>query len=491
MAVSPDRIAEFRIQKKSIDARKKQVQILLRIQVFLDEKPEALVIDPLKFPDKKDKTAIVIGFGPAGMFACLRLLEKGIRPIVLERGKNVRDRRRDLAAIFKEREVNEDSNYCFGEGGAGTYSDGKLYTRSKKRGDIRKILEIFVKHGAKDSILYDAHPHIGTNKLPRIVEQIRETIIKEGGGVHFNHRVSDLIIRDNKIEGVIANGKEFISRKVLLATGHSARDIFTMLDRNRVQIEAKPFALGVRIEHPQALVDSIQYKCEQRGEYLPAASYSLVRQIQGNGVFSFCMCPGGIIAPAMTSSDEVVVNGWSPSNRDGKFANSGFVVQVNEKDWKKYQKADENPAFAGMNFQAAMEKNAFEKGGRDLTAPAQTIENFVHRKTGDQLPDCSYIPGLKATDMNEVLPSKFSHSIREALRFFGKRMKGFVSQDSVLVGVESRTSSPIRVPRDRELLEHPTTKGLYPCGEGAGYAGGIMSAALDGMACADAIADSF
>jgi uncharacterized protein len=485
LRLGPGKVAGYKIIKRSIDARKKQVQIVLRLEAYIDQKPEPQILKPLSFPKVSDRTAIIIGFGPAGMFAALRLLELGIRPIIFERGKKVSDRRRDLAAIFKERTINEDSNYCFGEGGAGTYSDGKLYTRSKKRGDIRKILEILVSHGAADSILYDAHPHIGTNKLPRIVQEIRETIIKHGGEIHFEHRVTGLLIEDNKILGVVANDKEFKSKQILLATGHSARDVFHMLDRHNVRIEAKEFALGVRIEHPQSLIDSIQYKCETRGPHLPAASYSLVRQINGQGVFSFCMCPGGIIAPSMTASNEVVVNGWSPSNRDGKFANSGFVVQVKEADWQKYLKPDENVAFAAMNFQAHIEKLAFEKGGKDLTAPAQTIQAFVQKRTGSKLPECSYIPGIKEANMTEVLPYKFSNNIREALKYFGKRMKGFVSHDSVLVGVESRTSSPIRVPRDRETREHPEVKGLFPCGEGAGYAGGIMSAALDGIACAE------
>jgi len=486
LSVNEDRIADFSYIKRSIDARKKQVLIVLKLEVFLDEAPSPKPLQPLNFQAKKDKTAIIVGFGPAGMFAALQLLENGIRPIIFERGKTVQDRRRDLASIFKDRVVDPESNYCFGEGGAGTYSDGKLYTRSKKRGDIRKILEIFVTHGAKESILYDAHPHIGTNKLPRIVQKMRETIIAQGGEVHFEHKVEKLIISDSEIEGVVANGKEYRSKKVLLATGHSARDIFEMLDRQNVLIEAKPFALGVRIEHPQSLIDSIQYKCKSRGEFLPAASYSLVRQVNGHGVFSFCMCPGGIIAPAMTNPGEVVVNGWSPSNRDGQFANSGFVVQVNDKDWAKHQA--EHKALAAMKFQAILEEKAFEMGGSNLSAPAQRISDFVKRKPSPSLPECSYLPGIVPSSIDELLPKKFSHSIREALRFFGKRMPGFVSDDSVLVGVESRTSSPVRIPRDRETLEHTELKGFYPCGEGAGYAGGIMSAGLDGIACANAIA---
>jgi uncharacterized protein len=483
-----DRLAGYKIVKRSIDARKKQVLIVLKLDAYLDKKPEPEALTPLHFKGVTDKSAILIGFGPAGMFAALRLLELGIRPIIFERGKKVSDRRRDLASIFKEREVNPNSNYCFGEGGAGTYSDGKLYTRSKKRGDIRKILEILVNHGATESILFEAHPHIGTNKLPRIVQEIRETILKHGGEIHFEHRVTDLLIANNKVQGVIANDKEYRASQILLATGHSARDVFKMLDRNGVRIEAKPFALGVRIEHPQSLIDSIQYKCKTRGPHLPAASYALVRQVNGTGVFSFCMCPGGIIAPSMTASDEVVVNGWSPSNRDGKFANSGFVVQVEERDWQKHIRPNENSALAAMNFQAEIEKLAFVKGGSDLTAPAQTIRAFVNQKSGGKLPECSYIPGIKEANMMELLPRKFGGNIREALGYFGKRMKGFVSDDSVLVGVESRTSSPVRVPRDRETREHPEVKGLFPCGEGAGYAGGIMSAALDGIACADQMA---
>lgn len=468
----------YRIDKKSLDARKQPIVFNFSVTVQKEPFAEHVSIQPAV---KLEKTAIVVGFGPAGMFAALQLLELGIKPIVIERGKKVKERRRDLIDIYRKQHVHIDSNYCFGEGGAGTFSDGKLYTRSKKRGEIKQVLQSFVEHGAKPEILYEAHPHIGTNKLPGIVENIRKTIESAGGEVRFNCKLTGLITENNQVKGIQTSTGEVMGDAVILATGHSARDVFELLNRQDIAVEAKPFALGVRVEHPQKLIDRIQYKCKTRGEFLPPASYSLVNQVQGRGVFSFCMCPGGIIAPSMTDSNEVVVNGWSPSKRNGEFANSGFVVEVRPEDWKRF--GADNPLGA-MQFQAEVEKKAFEAAGENLKAPGQRVGDFVRLKTSSSLLETSYIPGVESVDLRSVLSPFIHKRIREALIHFGKRMRGYNSNDGMLVGVESRTSSPVRVPRDRESLQHPDVQGLYPCGEGAGYAGGIMSAALDGIACA-------
>lgn len=474
----------YRIDKKSLDARTEN--IVYRFRVTAQPTPFDTA-PPFDFPAKpRSGHAVVVGFGPAGMFAALQLLEKGIKPIVIERGKPVKERRRDLVDIFRDRKVHEDSNYCFGEGGAGTFSDGKLYTRSKKRGEIKQVLQTFVDHGATANILYEAHPHIGTNKLPDIVEQIRETIIAKGGEIRFETKLTGIVIDGNVIKGVETSKGTIETSTVILATGHSARDVFSLLHKQKVKIEAKPFALGVRIEHPQGIIDRIQYKCETRGDYLPPASYSLVHQVKGRGVFSFCMCPGGIIAPSMTASDEVVVNGWSPSKRNGKFANSGFVVEIKPEDWKKY--GHDNP-LAAMEFQAEVEKVAFKAGGSNLSAPAQRVADYVKKRTSTSLAETSYIPGVTSVDLRQVLPEVVHSRIGGAIQHFGKRLKGYNSNDGMLVGVESRTSSPVRIPRDRNTLQHPDVVGLYPCGEGAGYAGGIMSAALDGIACAKALSE--
>ncbi|MFM6983433.1 MAG: NAD(P)/FAD-dependent oxidoreductase [Chitinophagaceae bacterium] len=472
--------------KRSIDARKKPVIYILRVKVFLkgesidpEEKGFVLTHQPLK------KRIGVVGFGPAGMFAALQLLEMGYQPVVFERGKMVKDRRRDLAQLNKELLVNPESNYCFGEGGAGTYSDGKLYTRSKKRGDIRKVLKTFVDHGAHADIMVNAHPHIGTNKLPGIIENIRETLLAFGAEIRFNSRVSDFIIDNQTIKAVEINEKEHIPvDAVILATGHSARDIFELLVRKNIYTEAKPFALGVRIEHPQSLIDSIQYGVAERGEYLPPASYSLVTQAAGNGVFSFCMCPGGIIAPAATGPGEVVVNGWSPSKRNGKFANSGMVVTVNPEHWVQ---AYGTGPLAALEFQKRVEQKAFAVFN-SIKAPAQRMDDFIQKKISAELPECSYLPGVGSADLHQILPKFIGHSLSEGMAHFGKSMRGYRSNDAILVGVESRTSSPVRIPRDRETLRHTEISNLFPCGEGAGYAGGIVSAALDGIACAQAVA---
>ncbi len=406
----------------------------------------------------------------------------------MERGKDLRDRRRDIAAINKEGIVNSDSNYCFGEGGAGTYSDGKLYTRSKKRGDVVKILEILNYFGATDEILYDSHPHIGTNKLPNIIKEIREKIINLGGEVHFNTRIVDFSIKDKKITGVKSEGKEFKGDGVILATGHSARDIFSLLNQKNIRIENKPFALGVRVEHYQSLIDKSQYHCEiDRGPYLPASNYSLTHQATvgtgKSGVFSFCMCPGGFIVPSATAEGEVVVNGMSPSRRNSRFANSGIVVQVEEADLKPFS---EHGVLAGLEFQKSIEQAAFKAGGGKQVAPAQRVDDFIRRKTSSRLHDMSYQPGIASIDMAEILPVDISKALRQGLIAFGKLIKGFDGAGGQIIGVESRTSSPVRIPRDKETLEHVEIERLFPCGEGAGFAGGIVSAAMDGVNTANA-----
>lgn len=482
-------------RRRSIDARGRKVMVN-----FLVDLVEASAYEPQQFirdypaVHHSSHRVIIIGSGPAGLFAALRLIELGVKPIVLERGKDVQARRRDIAAINKDHVVHPDSNYCFGEGGAGTYSDGKLYTRSHKRGSIDRILQTLVAHGAKPDILFDAHPHIGTNKLPKLVAELRQSIIQAGGEIHFNTRVTDTHIQDGEWKSVQLQSGEWISADAcILATGHSARDIFQLLQNRDVYLEAKPFALGIRIEHAQSLIDSVQYHCTgSRGDYLPAASYALVHQAktggQQRGVFSFCMCPGGFIVPAATSPGEVVVNGMSPSRRDSRFANSGIVVAVEERDFASYQKFG---PLAGMHFQAEVEQRACLAAGGKQTAPAQRMDDFVRGKVSADLSDTSYQPGLLASDLAEVLPGFVSQALREALPAFGKKMKGYFTHEANLVGVESRTSSPVRIPRDRESCEHVQVKKLFPCGEGAGYAGGIVSAAMDGVRCAEMAAAKY
>ena len=475
------RINGFKILKRSIDARSRKVIYRLQVKVYIDE---PLLIDSfnLTYENVKDKKpVIVVGAGPAGLFAALQCIENGMKPIVLERGKDVKQRRRDLALINKEGIVNTESNYCYGEGGAGTYSDGKLYTRSNKRGDINKVLQIFVQHGAAEDILIDARPHIGTNKLPHIITAIRETILNAGGEVRFDQKVTDLIITSGKIKGVVINNEEKLTADaVILATGHSARDIYTLLNTKGISVEAKPFALGVRIEHPQAIIDAAQYHCDIRSEFLPPAYYSLVEQVGSRGVFSFCMCPGGIIAPCATYENEIVVNGWSPSKRNNPFANSGTVVQVTLED------VPGDDPLRMMNFQAQIEQTAFAMGGGNLVAPAQRMVDFVEGRISLDLPKNSYLPGTSSVMLKDTLPDFVASSLKDALPLFGKKMKGYYTNEAILVGVESRSSSPVRIPRDKETFQHPQVEGLYPCAEGAGYAGGIVSAAIDGVNCANA-----
>lgn len=486
-------ITGYQIKKRSIDARSKQPWILLTITAFANEPfhaapPASIELHNVSASRHK---VIIVGAGPAGLFAAVKLIELGIQPIILERGKDVRARRRDLAQMNKEGIVNPESNYCFGEGGAGTYSDGKLYTRSNKRGDVNRILQLLVQFGADEKILYEAHPHVGTNKLPQIITAIREAILQYGGQFLFEQKVTNFHISNGNIKGVsTASGDRFDGDAVILATGHSARDIFQLLHNLKLQIEAKPFALGVRIEHPQQLIDQLQYHCPVRDEFLPPASYSLVQQVDNRGVFSFCMCPGGIIAPAATNPGELVVNGWSPSKRNNPYANSGMVVSVELSDMGAFKQFG---PLAAMHFQQSVEQKAFEAGGGHLVAPAQRMVDFVEGKVSASLPDCSYLPGIASTSLKEVLPGFVHHALRNAFKEFGKKMpgrhgnKGYFTNEAVLVATESRTSSPVRIPRDPETLQHPQISNLYPCAEGAGYAGGIVSAAMDGERVAAAI----
>lgn len=496
IGINISEITFVKIVKRSIDARSRNIKMNLKVEVYINEQAPLPHSYAISYPDvSKKKAVIVVGAGPAGLFAALQLIEKGIKPIIIERGSDVKNRRRDLAAINKEHIVNPHSNYCFGEGGAGTYSDGKLYTRSKKRGDINKVLETFVTHGADHNILVEAHPHIGTNKLPKIIESIRQTIIDHGGEVHFNTHLTDFIITNNSIKGVVCNqltkgtSTEVLADSVILATGHSARDIYELLDKKKILIEGKTFAMGVRVEHPQVLIDAMQYHCREnevasKRELLPASSYSVVHQALGRGVYSFCMCPGGIIAPCATAPGEVVTNGWSPSKRNNPYANSGIVVTTENVDLKNYQQYG---ALAGLRYQQDLEKMAWEAGGKTQAAPAQRLNDFVNNKLSASLPDTSYQPGVQSAPLHALLPEEIGKRLQIGFQNFGKKMRGYLSNEAIIVGVESRTSSPVRIPRDKETLEHPQISGLYPCGEGAGYAGGIVSAAIDGKKCAEAI----
>jgi uncharacterized FAD-dependent dehydrogenase len=478
-----------RILKRSIDARSRQPRVRLRVLVSDGQLSEEVPVRPA-LPDVSNaEPVIIVGCGPAGLFAALRCISHGLRPIVLERGKDVRARRRDLAAINRLHLVDEDSNYCFGEGGAGTYSDGKLYTRSHKRGDVEAVLRTLVAYGASPDILVDAHPHIGTNKLPGIITAMREAVISAGGAVHFGSRVSDLLLSDGILHGVrTADGTEYTAQATVLATGHSARDIFRLLLARGVAIQRKDFALGVRVEHPQSIIDQAQYHCATRDPYLPPASYSLVQQVQGLGVYSFCMCPGGIIAPCATVQDEVVTNGWSPSKRNNPFANSGVVVTVTPGQGAGGSALGHEDPLWGMRYQRDVEHAAWLAGGSRQSAPAQRLEDFIQGRNSMDLPECSYPPGIVPYRIDELLPAEVGERLREGFKAFGAKMRGYRTNEAVVVAVESRTSSPVRIPRDPESLEHIAVRGLYPCGEGAGYAGGIVSAAMDGQRVVDALA---
>lgn len=496
LGLSPNEEVHVLLQKRSVDSRQRNIKVNLTLQAFINEplQEEKITFEYKNVSGKKP--VIIIGAGPAGLFAALRCLELGLKPIIFERGKDVKARRRDLAAIHKQHIVNPESNYCFGEGGAGTYSDGKLYTRSGKRGDVVKVLKALVFHGADSTILVDAHPHVGTNKLPGIITEIRETIKKFGGEIHFESKLTDIIISTNKIKGVVVTNlhggvsNEFHAEHLILATGHSADDIYRLLDKKKIAIEAKPFAMGVRVEHPQDIIDSIQYHCatindvKHAREFLPASSYSLVQQVNGRGVYSFCMCPGGIIAPCATGPEQVVTNGWSPSKRNNPYANSGIVVGIDQSDWQKFSSEKQ---LAALFLQRELEKKAWLAGGKTQTAPAQRLVDFTQGKISKDLPGCSYQPGLASVDMLPVLGNVIGRSLKEGFVAFGKKMKGYLTNEALIVGVESRTSTPVRIPRNKESCEHEQVAGLYPCGEGAGYAGGIVSAAMDGERCVNAI----
>ena len=505
--ISEKDIKHIEILKRSIDARQRVTKINLRVDVYIKE---AFTKKEEEIPEYQDVTGkdevIIIGAGPAGLFAALKLIEKGLKPIIIERGKKVRNRRRDLAKLTKEHIVNSDSNYCFGEGGAGTYSDGKLYTRSQKRGDLERILQLFVFFGASSNILIDAHPHIGTNKLPQIIQAMRQQVLDAGGIIEFEQKMVDFDVENGVVKSVQTQNRNTITGDaVVLATGHSANDIFELLSRKKVLIEAKPFALGVRIEHPQEIIDRVQYHCILRDENLPPASYGLVEQVHGKGVFSFCMCPGGIIAPAATSAGQLVVNGWSPSKRNNPYANSGMVVEVQKQDALDYFKEANhkkllesmfpmaqindlaNDPLLLLYFQAMVEKKSFDAGGGKFVAPANRMVDFSTNKTSNTLANCSYIPGLAAHNLENVLPHFIRKNLQDAFVVFGKKMKGYYTNEAQVVATESRTSSPVRIPRDAATLAHPAISNLYPCGEGAGYAGGIVSAAMDGERVIDAI----
>ncbi len=478
-------ISGHKTLKKSIDARSRDVKIIVEVLVFINEQPVLHNEFQVQYDYVGNKPEIhIIGAGPAGLFAALRAIEKGYKPIILERGKEIRQRRRDIALLSREHIVNPESNYCFGEGGAGTFSDGKLYTRSKKRGSVKRILELLKYHGADEKILTDAHPHIGTNKLPGVIKNIRQTILEAGGKILFNTKLTDFIIEDDKIKSILTqSGVQIDVQAVILATGHSARDIYYLLDKKGILLEEKSFAMGVRVEHPQDLIDSIQYHCDIRSEYLPAAAYSLVSQINNRGVYSFCMCPGGFIVPSATEPNQVVVNGMSPASRNSKFANSGMVVEIRPEDAQK--EFAQYGKLALLKFQEHLEQLAFLNGGYRQTAPAQRLHDFVNGKLSSDLPETSYHPGITSSPLHFWLPEHIGKRLQDGFKIFGKKMYGYLTNEAVVLGVESRTSSPVRIPRDKENYHHVQVKNLFPAGEGAGYAGGIVSSAVDGELCVE------
>ena len=474
-------ITAVRILRRSIDARQRTIYVNLKVRIYINEQPADDEYQHTDYPDVSGcPQVIVVGAGPGGLFAALRLIEHGLRPIVIERGKNVHDRKRDLSLITKTQQVDPESNYCFGEGGAGAYSDGKLYTRSKKRGSIEKILHVFCQHGASTNILADAHPHIGTDKLPRVIENMRNTIIRCGGEVHFQTKMTQLLLQKSQGVGILtADGREWRG-PVILATGHSARDVYRYLAGSGVEIEAKGIAVGVRLEHPSMLIDQIQYHNRQgRGKYLPAAEYSFVTQVEGRGIYSFCMCPGGFVIPAATDRQQIVVNGMSPSNRGGQWSNSGMVVETRAED------IEGDDPLRVMNFQEELERTCWQQGNMKQTAPAQRMADFVNKRLSYDLPRSSYAPGLISSPLHFWLPSSISHRLQEGFKAFGRQCHGFLTNEAVMIGVETRTSSPVRIVRQPETLMHVRLQGLFPCGEGAGYAGGIVSAGVDGERCAD------
>ena len=484
--IDQSEISAVRVIKRSVDARKKNIRVNLTVEVFSGEDSAVPAINPFIPVDVSLKReVIIVGAGPAGLFAALRLIELGIRPVIIERGRDVSSRKKDIARISREQIVDPDSNYCFGEGGAGTYSDGKLYTRSKKRGDNTRVLELLCLHGANENIMYEAHPHLGTDKLPGIISNIRKSILDAGGQFILEKKVTDFLIEGDTIKGVVTSDNEkFLSPYVILATGHSARDIYDICRNRGVELEMKPFAMGVRVEHPQELIDKIQYHGNSRGEFLPASSYNLAKQVDGRGVYSFCMCPGGFIVPSATAQEEVVVNGMSPSGRNSPYANSGIVVEIKPEDLVKYSSFGE---MAGLEFQKELEREAWKNGGHTQRAPAQRLADFVAGETSGSLPKVSYFPGVTSSPLHNWLPKAIGRRLRDGFRLFGQVMNGYLTNEAVVLGVESRTSSPVRIPRDPEKLHHIRISGLYPCGEGSGYAGGIVSSAVDGMRAAEAI----
>lgn len=476
-------IKHVRVLKRSIDARQRTVYVNVQVRLYINEQPTEAEYVETVYPIVEGKPkVVVVGAGPGGLFAALRLIELGLCPVVVERGKDVHERKKDLARIRPEQKVDPESNYSFGEGGAGAYSDGKLFTRSKKRGNSEKILNVFCQHGASTSILVDAHPHIGTDRLPRVIENMRNTIIRCGGEVHFQTKMTALLIRNSKVVGVECGDKEFLG-PVILATGHSARDVYRWLNDNGVQLEAKGIAVGARLEHPSMLIDQIQYHSRQgRGKYLPAAEYSMVQQVDGRGVYSFCMCPGGFVVPAASGAEQIVVNGMSPSNRGGKWSNSGMVVELRPED------VEGDDVLRVMRYQEELEKNCWLQGNMKQTAPSQRMADFVNGKLSYDLPASSYAPGLISSPLHFWMPQPVSSRLRQAFRIFGNKYRGFLTNEATVIGVETRTSSPVRIIRDGETLQHVTIEGLFPCGEGAGYAGGIVSAGVDGERCAEAVA---
>jgi uncharacterized protein len=484
--INPSEISFLRILRRSVDARKRKILINLSVEVFSEKEDAVPSIAPFNKQNVTNRPeVIIVGAGPAGLFASLRLIELGLRPVVIERGKDVSARKKDIARISREQIINPDSNYCFGEGGAGTFSDGKLYTRSKKRGDNIRILELLCLHGANENILYESHPHLGTDKLPGIISGIRKSITEAGGVFLLEKKVTDFIIEGGMIRGVETSKNErYYSRNVILSTGHSARDIFDICRRQKIKLEQKSFAMGVRVEHSQELIDRIQYHGNDRGDFLPAASYSLVKQVDGRGVYSFCMCPGGFIVPSATTQEEVVVNGMSPSQRSSPFANSGVVVEIRPEDLTRYSRFEE---FAGLEFQKEIERSAWEEGGKSQRAPAQRLNDFVSGIDSQSLPKVSYFPGVTPSPIHEWIPASIGDRLKDGFRLFDSVMKGYLTNEAVILGVESRTSSPIRIPRNPENLEHIMVSGLYPCGEGSGYSGGIVSSAVDGMKAAEAV----
>lgn len=486
--IGGDELSALRVLKRSVDARQRTVYVNLSVRAYVREQPDDEPFVRTEYrPVDGRRQAIVVGAGPGGLFAALRLIELGIRPVVVERGKNVRERKKDIARISREQAVDPESNYSFGEGGAGAYSDGKLYTRSKKRGNTDKILNVFCQHGASESILVDAHPHIGTDKLPRVIENMRNTIIACGGEVRFETRMDALLVEGGEVKGISTAAGEAFYGPVILATGHSARDVYRWLHGHGIRLEAKGIAVGVRLEHPQELIDRIQYHSRDgRGAFLPAAEYSFVTQVDGRGVYSFCMCPGGFVVPAASGPEQVVVNGMSPSSRGSRWANSGMVVEIRPEDFPDY--ACHGP-LSLLRFQEELERQSWLQGGMRQTAPAQRMADFVARKLGNSLPDSSYSPGLVASPLHFWLPPFIGGRLAEGFRHFGKVSRGFLTNEAVLVGVETRTSAPVRIVRDRDTLQHVALRGLFPCGEGAGYAGGIVSAGIDGERCAESVAD--